>query len=114
MTSMNVYNNNIDLSNADDKKLFLKATTPDSDDIKYDLSTAKFHLFLAVFKEKVNLFALRRHKLLTVRLVDPDGAPIEKTLFRCYGEISLNDVVNQAVTVWYDRKDAANPKILEN
>ena len=50
---MNVYDADLNLSDANDKKLFLKAIEPSSDNEKYDLTSKKFHNFLSTLTEKL-------------------------------------------------------------
>lgn len=106
--SMNVYDTDIDLSNTDDKKMYLGATTPNLDDVKFDLITAKFHIFISTFTEKVDDYVLNRSGALTVEVTDGKGNTEAKNLLDCYGDITAEEFEQQATEIWMDKTDSAN------
>ena len=69
--TMNVYDNDIFISNSDDKKLCLKATTHKSK-VFYDLSAKHFDTFLELVCEKIGKYALNHNQNFQVP-VTKDG-----------------------------------------
>jgi len=105
---MNVYDSDLDLSDVQVARIYLKAISPDPLVTQYTLSPKpyKFKTFLYLVQEKVNDFALNRNNNFSVDLNKGSAnTSIYASLVAYHDEVDLEYVRNTAINIWYDGED---------
>jgi hypothetical protein len=105
MNFLNPYDKDLDLSNKDDKDMYLSAIKPRKGEDVYDLTNGKFESFTTKISRKVKEFCLNRGDNFSAK-INKNGTSANKMITNCYGEITLADLKTQVETVWVD---TANP-----
>ena len=96
--TMNIYDNDLFISNSDGKKLYLKATTHENK-VLYDLSAKHFDTFLESVREKIGDYALNRNHNFEVPITK-NGIIVSLLIINHYGECTMTNVFDHAKYIW--------------